>query len=249
MTKSAIILAGGEGKRMKSDKPKTLSLVLGKPMLSWVLSAVRGAGIETCCVVTGFGREYVEEYLSEFDCEVSTAYQSQRLGTGHAVMMCEDFLKNNPGDTLVLNGDSPFMDCATIEKAYSLYKEKGAGACVISARLDNPFGYGRVVRDSAGSVACVVEQKDATQRQAAIDEVNSGCYWFDTEALLSALGGLTRDNAGGEYYLTDVVAGMLREGKSVCAYTAESPDIVLGANTPEQLLELNETARVRFAKS
>ncbi len=233
---------------MKSDKPKTLSLVLGRPMLSWVLSAVRAAGIEKSCVVTGFGSEYVREYLYSLDYEVSTAYQAQRLGTGHAVMMCEDFLREISGDVLVLNGDAPFMDSSTITRAYSLFKQNAAGACVISARLNNPFGYGRIIRGSDGQVTGIVEQKDATQRQAAIDEVNSGCYWFDTSSLLSALGGLTRDNAGGEYYLTDVIAVMLQDGKSVCAYTAQSSDIVLGANTPEQLRELNEVARERYAQ-
>lgn len=244
---SAVILAGGEGKRMKSDKPKALSLVLGEPMLRWVLNSVKGAGIDKVCVLTGFAKEYIEEYLSAYDKETNavteTAYQAERRGTGHAVMMCSDFLRANGGDVVILNGDAPFLDSETIKKSYELHKSKSSCATVISAKVDDPFGYGRIIRDENGSVEAIVEQKDATQQQAAVNEVNSGCYWFSTDALLGALDLLTDNNAGGEYYLTDTLAILLSQGKTVCAYTAENSNAVLGANDPQQLQELNEIAK------
>lgn len=246
MGKSAVILAGGEGKRMKSDKPKTLSLVLGKPMLAWVIDAVCESGIDNICIVTGYKKESVEDYIKELPFELKTAYQPQRLGTGHAVMMCRDFLRQNPGDVIILNGDAPFMDSDTIKNAYALHSAECSCATVISARVENPYGYGRIIRDEKGHLNSIVEQKDATEEQRTINEVNSGGYWFNTEALLSVLDEITSSNAGGEYYLTDAIALLLGKGKRVCAFTAESADTVLGANNPEQLEELNEIAKRKY---
>lgn len=240
---SAVILAGGEGKRMKSDKPKTLSLVLGKPMLQWVIDSVKNAGIDNICVVTGYRKECIEEYIAEKSLDLETAYQAERLGTGHAVMMCRDFLCRNPGDVVVLNGDAPFMDSDTIKNAYALHKIKGSAATVISAKVENPFGYGRIIRDSSGNLNAIVEQKDASKEQQAINEVNSGGYWFNSEKLLGILDSITADNKGGEYYLTDAVYLLMNGGNTVCAYTAESSDTVLGANDPQQLEQLNEIAK------
>lgn len=242
---SAVILAGGEGKRMKSDKPKALSEVLNKPMLRWVIDSVKGAGIDNVCVVTGFKREYIEEYLHILPFDTETAYQSQRLGTGHAVMMCREFLRKNEGDVVVLNGDAPFMDSETVKEAYRLHKESNSSATVISAKVDDPFGYGRIVRDADGAIKAIVEQKDAGKEEQSINEVNSGGYWFNTESLLDVLDEITANNAGGEYYLTDAVSILLNKGKTVCAYTAQSSNTVLGANDPEQLKRLNEIARAK----
>ncbi len=247
---SAIILAGGEGKRMKSDKPKALSLVLDVPMLRWVLNAVTNADITSICVVTGYAKEYIEDYLKEYNNEThintQTAFQAERRGTGHAVMMCGDFLRANTGDVVVLNGDAPFIDSRTIKDSYSLHKQKASSATVISAKVDNPFGYGRIVRNDNGNVEKIVEQKDASEEQAKINEVNSGCYWFSSTDLLSALDQLTDNNAGGEYYLTDTLGILLSQGKTVCAFTAENSNAVLGANDPAQLEQLNEIAKTIY---
>lgn len=244
---SAVILAGGEGKRMKSDKPKALSLVLGRPMLRWVLDAVTGAGVDDICVLTGYAKEYIDEYLTDYkketDISVSTAVQTERRGTGHAVMMCRDFLTSHKGSVLILNGDAPFIDINTIISARELHEKNCASATVISAKLDDPFGYGRIIRSENGSVCGIVEQKDAADEQAAVNEVNSGCYWFDTEALLCTLDKLTDNNAGGEYYLTDTLGILIAEGRTVCAYTADNSNAVLGANDPAQLEMLNEIAK------
>ena len=137
MGKSAVILAGGEGKRMKSDKPKALSKVLDKPMLEWVIDSVVESGIGSICVLTGFGRAFIDEFISEYTertgIKIDTAFQAERLGTGRAVMMCRDFLCKNPGDVVVLNGDAPFMDSEAISGAYEFHADNDSSATVISA--------------------------------------------------------------------------------------------------------------------
>lgn len=242
MPKCAVILAGGEGKRMKSDKPKPMSEVLGRPMLRWVMDSVRGAGIDNICVVKGFNKECIEEYVSTLPFEVETVYQAERLGTGHAVMMAKDFLSRCGSDVVILCGDAPFMDKDTIAKAYDMHNSTGASATVISAILDDPTGYGRIVRNADGTLSSITEQKDADENVLKIKEVNSGGYWFDTGDLLSVLDNITADNNAKEYYLPDALKLLLEDGKIITAYTASSPDTVLGANDPSQLEELNRIA-------
>lgn len=243
MSNCAIILAGGEGKRMKSDKPKTLSLVLEKPMLEWVISAVRKAGIDNICVVKGYKKECIEEFLSTDNySNVESVYQAERLGTGHAVMMAKDFLKENKGNVVILNGDAPFMDSETIANALKQHSEGNFAATVISAKVDDPTGYGRIVRTDDGSLLSIVEQKDADEETLKINEVNSGGFWFDSEMLLSVLDRIKANNNAKEYYLPDALKLLLMDGQKVGAYTAECSDTVLGANDPAQLEELNQIA-------
>lgn len=242
MSKCALILAGGEGKRMKSLKPKTLCEVLGKPMLQWVIDALRNADIDKICVIKGYAKEYIDEYLSALPYPVETVYQAQRLGTGHAVMTAKAFLKSNPGSVVILGGDAPFMDADTISNAYDEHIKTGARATVISALIDEPTGYGRIVRNADGSLNAITEQKDADEDTLKIKEVNSGGYWFDSESLLSVLDRITADNNAEEYYLPDALKLLISDGKRVSVYVAENPDTVLGANDPGQLKELEEIA-------
>lgn len=242
MAKCAVILAGGEGKRMKSNMPKPMSQVLNKPMLRWVIDSVRGAGVENICVVKGFKKECIEDYIETLPFKVESVYQAERLGTGHAVMMAKDFLKKNKGDVVILCGDAPFMDKDTIADAFAQHDRENASATVISAMLDDSTGYGRIVRNADGSLKAIVEQKEADEETLKIKEVNSGGYWFDTEDLLSILDKITADNIAAEYYLPDALKLLLTENKTVGAFTASSPDTVLGANDPQQLEELNQIA-------
>lgn len=241
----AVILAGGEGKRMQSQKPKPLSLVLNKPMLLWVIDSVKNAGIDSICLVKGFKKECIDQFVSQLPFAVETVFQEKQLGTGHAVMQAKEFLLAHPGSVVILNGDAPFMDAQTIRSAYAYHKDNGCAATVISAEVADPTGYGRICRNENGDVLAVVEQKDADSQTLEIREVNSGGFWFETEKLLSVLDKISSDNQAGEYYLPDALKLLLEQKEKVGAYTAQSPDTVLGANDPKQLKELNCIAQAK----
>ncbi|MBQ8688069.1 MAG: bifunctional UDP-N-acetylglucosamine diphosphorylase/glucosamine-1-phosphate N-acetyltransferase GlmU [Ruminococcus sp.] len=237
----AVVLAGGHGKRMKADIPKPMLEVLDVPMLGWVIRACEGAEVSRICVVTGYKAEYIEHYLSG---QYETALQSERLGTGHAVMQAEKFLQaDTEGNTLVLCGDAPFMDSDTIRDALELHTAQNNAVTVITAELADPKGYGRILRSESDGIAAIVEEKDAAPAQRKIREVNSGAYWFRTADLLELLKGLTPQNAQGEYYLTDTIGLALSSGKRAGVYLTENTDVILGANTRKDLLGLRETAR------
>lgn len=242
MMNQAIILAGGHGDRMKATIPKPMLRVLDVPMLGWVIRACEKSGLSRICVVTGYKAQYIELYLND---RYRTAYQAEQLGTGHAVMQAEKFLREfEEGNTLVLCGDAPFMDQETIQRALQQHQAQENDVTVVTALLDHPQGYGRVLR-SESMIAAIVEEKDATDAQRAIKEVNSGAYWFRTKSLLELLDGLSQSNVQGEYYLTDTVGLALERGGRAGAYCTENADVVLGANTRQDLLHLNETARQR----
>lgn len=236
-----IILAGGKGKRMKAEKPKPLFPILGMPMLEWVIRACEGAGLSGLCVIKGFCGEQIDTYL---DGRYPTVLQAEQKGTGHAVMQARDILSaDTSGSTLVLCGDAPFLDSGTIRRARELHEQEQNSVTVITAVLENPHGYGRILRSTAG-IAGIVEEKDASGEQRAIREINSGAYWFQTADLLDALDGLDCANAAGEYYLTDTVAILLSRGKKAGAYCSQNANVILGANSQRDLLELNTLARM-----
>ncbi len=246
-----VILAAGEGTRMKSQKPKVLAEVLFRPMIDWVIDSVKTCGLEdnNICVVTGFGKEYLEEHLPP---GIVRVVQSERLGTGHAVMQAEEFISaHGNANVLILNGDAPLMDSDTITHALEYHKRADSAATVISANVQDPTGYGRIVRDKTGTFSGIVEERDATDEQKKISEVNSGAYWFNCQALLIALDKLATDkkyrlNSAKEYYLTDAV-GILRSiGQRVTTFNSKTSDVVLGANDRVQLAQLNEIARQRI---
>ena len=241
-----LILAAGDGTRMKSNRPKVLSRVLFKPMLHWVTDAVRGAGVQDICVVTGCQHEMVEDYLAGLDGNFETARQAERRGTGHAVMMARAFLnRHKNAQVLILCGDAPFVDTETIQSAREFHLGGRNAVTVISAELEEPKGYGRIVRrDADGSVEKIVEEKDASEEIRRIKEVNSGAYWFKVSDLLGVLDLLKTNNEKGEYYLTDAVSLLIGQGKNADAYIAENTDTVLGANSCAQLQRLNEKARL-----
>lgn len=238
---NVIILAGGQGKRMKADMPKPMFKVLGEPMLEWVIKSCEHAGLSNICIVKGYMAEIIDDYI---DGRYQTVLQSERLGTGHAVMQAIPFMKENiNGNTLVLCGDAPFIDEVTIKKSLELHESENNSVTVITSMIENPKGYGRIVRDG-NSITSIVEEKDATIEQKQINEVNSGAYWFKTADLIEYLGELTQNNAQGEYYLTDSVFIAINNGRRANAYLSENPNVVLGANDRKGLLALNEVARM-----
>ena len=243
----AVILAAGEGKRMKANKPKPMMEVLSRPMIDWVLDAAEASGVKDTILVVG---AYGEQLVDHCGDRSAICWQKERLGTGHAVMMALDYLNASDADNvLILNGDAPFMDAATIAESLALHEANGNAVTVISARLDEPFGYGRIVQGADGSFERIVEQKDATDEEKAIRNVNSGAYWFRREDLISSLGKLTTDNAAGEYYLTDTIYILKQEGKNAGVFVTENADVVLGANDREQLQALNDIAARNFPEA
>lgn len=244
MSYCAIILAAGDGKRMKSSKPKVLCEVLGDPMIDWVTDSVRGAGIpdENTGVVVGNGAEAVKEFLSKKGA-YRTFMQTERKGTGHAVMQAKEMLAAGD-DVLVLCGDAPFVDSGTILSALNEHTHRGNDVTVVTADLPDPAGYGRIIRSENGSFTGIVEKKDCTLVQLGITEVNSGVYWFKSEALAKALPKLSDSNAAGEFYLTDAVGIITSDGGKAGTFTADDPDIVLGANSRSDLLRLNIIAKM-----
>lgn len=236
----AVILAGGQGKRMKADMPKPLFKVLGEPMLEWVISACEEADVSDICVIKGFMGEMIDDYLGG---RYRTALQAERLGTGHAVMQAIPFLnEDKSGHTLVLCGDAPFIDADTLSNALAAHIEQNNAVTVITAELEDPFGYGRIIRTETG-ISGIVEQKDASEEQKAVREVNSGAYWFRTADLVELLGKLDCNNAQKEYYLTDTISIAIADGKNAGAFKSENPEIIRGANDRKDLLALNNYAR------
>ena len=247
---SCLILAAGNGTRMKLSCPKVLAKVMNVPMLAWVLDSVLECNIINKCVVTGYKSEVVQDFLSSngYDCEV--AFQKERKGTAHAVMAANEFLKKNVGsDILILGGDSPFLDFFTINSAYNFHKENSNSVTIISANFENPFGYGRILRDQDGNVNSIVEERDANESERKIREINSGAYWFNVSDLLNAIGSVSVSRESGELYLTSVISILIKKGLKVGAYCAEDYTVALGANTYEQLESLNLIARSKIINS
>ena len=250
-TACCIILAAGEGKRMKSSIPKVLSPVLFEPMVGWVINSVVRCNIDKICVVTGYKHELVKEYLDKLNYNLESVIQKERNGTAHAVMTAMPFLeKNRGGDVLILGGDAPFIDKATISKAYKIHKNSNNSATIISSRLDNPTGYGRIIRNSSDyNVEAIVEEQDASFSQRSIKEINSGAYWFKVDDLIKFIGKITSDTAQNEYYLTTLIELLIENGFRVDAFEASSSDVALGANDTNQLQKLNEIARNKVIES
>lgn len=238
----AVVLAAGEGTRMKSTKPKVMAEVLFKPMIDWVIDAAEKGGVDDVCVVTGYRSDILQEHLGG---KHKTVLQPERLGTGHAVMQAKEFISaHKDGNVLILNGDAPLMDSDTIHNALDHHVELENSATVITANVPNPFGYGRIVRNEKNLISSIVEEKEATDEQREITEVNSGAYWFKCDDLLKALDKIIENHQEGkEYYLTDAIEIIIKSHKRASAFKAKSSDVVLGANDRAQLYELNEIAR------
>lgn len=240
---TSVILAAGMGTRMKSKMPKVLHTVCGKPLSKWVIDASKAAGSDKVCAVVGHKAETVKEVLGDV-CEF--ALQAEQKGTGHAVMQAIDVIKNSKGEVVILNGDTPLITAETINKAIEYHKNNGNQATVITAILDDATGYGRIVRDNDGSVLKIVEQKDASEEEKKINEVNSGMYVFDAQSLVYALDKITPNNAQGEYYLTDTLEILLSAGKKIGGYAISDNDEIRGINDRVQLNEAENIMQKRI---
>ena len=247
---SCLILAAGEGTRMNVSYPKVLLEVLGVPMLSWVLDSVSECNIKNKCVVVGFHQKEVVNFLKQnnYDCDVS--FQSERKGTAHAVSVSESFIKKHlDGDILILGGDSPFIDSFTIKSSYEYHKKNNNRVTIISSIVDNPYGYGRIIRDNNKNVSYIVEERDASVQQRKVKEINSGAYWFNAKDLISEINNIEKSKISGEFYLTSIISLFIKKELKVGAFCSLDSSIVLGANTPEELESLNRIAKSKLVSS
>ena len=242
MNTIALILAAGKGTRMKSKLPKVLHKVGGVPMVEQVLQTVKAAGTERQVVVVGFGGEAVQAYLGN---QAETVMQEKQLGTGHAVLQAEPLLKDAKGTLLVTCGDTPLVREETFRELMEHHAATGAAATVLTAVMPDPFGYGRVIRDEKGQVTKIVEQKDGTPEELAVREVNAGIYCFELPLLWDLLHHVGNNNAQGEYYLTDIIGMLVKDGKVVSAYAAPEYQETLGVNSRLQLAEAERVLRQR----
>lgn len=238
-----VILAAGGKKRMQSTRPAAMAEILFKPMIDWVLDAVQATGIRHICTVTGDCGEALCDHLPN---RSETVRQSEPLGTGHAVLQAKGFLERfHGGDVLIVNGDTPLMDGDTLLAAYEEHKRAQNAITVISACVEDPSGYGRIVRAADGAFTRIMEERDANDTIRQIREINSGACWFQCDRLLAVLGLITNENARKEYYLTDAVRILRGQGCRAGAFAAMDPDVVLAASDGLRLFELNARARQR----
>jgi UDP-N-acetylglucosamine pyrophosphorylase len=243
---ATVIMAAGKGTRMKnSEKAKVMFEVAGKPMIQHVVNLSLALKSSRIIAVVGFYRETVTTYVDRVSPSVEFAVQEPQLGTGHAVMQAKNLLGDFHGDVLVLSGDVPLLREQTIRELISVHREKNAVATILTADLEDPSGYGRVLRGGDDNVVGIVEHKDATDDQRKVREINSGIYIFDNVHLFDALSHITTHNAQNEYYLTDVFGYYWKHGMRVAAKKAVDFDEVRGINTVEQLQEANEILKKR----
>jgi len=240
---TAVILAAGEGKRMYSKLPKVLHKLCGYAMVEHVINCAKELGCQEPVVVIGHGADQVRKTIKD----VKFVMQEKQLGTGHAVMQAEEYINEN--DILVLYGDTPLVSAAKLKEMYQFHKDGNYGVTVLTADLDNPAGYGRIVRDSSGLIDAIVEDKDADQNVKKINEINSGMYFFKGDELKKALKKLTNNNAQGEYYLTDALQIIKAAGYGIAAFKTEDPAEIMGVNNKLQLSEAAEIMRGRIMKS
>lgn len=242
----AVILAAGKGTRMKSDKPKVIHQVLSKPMVYYSIEAAKQAGADEVCIIVGYQADVVKQSVDDvykadaYEEETAKhsicyALQEQQLGTGHAVKCASSFI-GTEGTVVILCGDTPLVTGDTLKKAIQTHETEGNGVTVISAILREPFGYGRIIRDASG-LQKIVEEKDASEEERLVQEVNSGMYIFQCGALSEALAQISNHNAQEEYYLPDTIEIIKNMGLKVGAVPMDNADEIKGVNTLEQLAE------------
>ncbi len=244
----ALVLAAGKSTRMKSAVPKVLHPVCGRPMIEYVLDAAREAGVRRIVAIVGHAADQVRAALSQYP-DVEFALQAEQKGTGHAVMMCRDALRDHDGAVMVLTGDAPLMRSSSFAGLLEDFSQHKAACVLGTAKTENNAGLGRIVRDGQGNFLKIVEEKDASPDERKITEINVGCYVFDGKSLLHALDLLQPNNKQGEYYLTDCCGILKSQGKTVIASPRLDIAEALGVNTRQQLAEVTQhMQRVTLAR-
>lgn len=245
---NTVILAAGKGTRMKSETPKVLHEIFGKPLLGYVLDAVNKTGlIEKSFVIVGHKAEEVTEFVEKNYKNASTVLQNPQLGTGHAVSMVCPQLDNFSGDVLILCGDTPLITEDTLNKFIDYHKNQNSDLTVMSAVFENPANYGRIVRDGE-KLASIVEEKDASPAQKKIREINAGIYILNWEKIKPAFSQLTSNNAQGEYYLTDIISWGVKSNLNINAYVLENNEEIFGINSKAHLAEATRFLNKRTIK-
>lgn len=237
---TAVILAAGEGKRMKTKHSKVTHKILGKALIEWVYDAVNSAGINENIIVVGHKAKEVKKCMGD---KADYAVQEQQMGTGHAVMQVIPLLKNKGGNVIIMCGDMPLISPETIKNAIQKHNEGENAGTILTAEFVNPFGYGRIVKDSNGKVIKIIEEKDASESEKKITEVNSGLYCFRTGLLIDALGKISNNNKQKEYYLTDVIEILIKQGNKVDTYKIANNYEILGINDRVQLNQAADQLR------
>ncbi|MBI1826325.1 MAG: NTP transferase domain-containing protein [Planctomycetes bacterium] len=245
---AAIVLAAGKSTRMKSDLPKVLHDVCGRPMLHFVLNACRLAGIDKLCVVVGHQCDMVRSAFSG-DHDIVWVDQTEQLGTGHAVMCCRDALQRFAGTVLVIAGDMPLIRRETLGELIDARESRGDAATIATTVLDDPTGYGRIIRDGEGNLVGIVEHRDCDKEKRAINEVNPSYYCFDSRKLFSALDRVRVSEGKGEYYLTDVIQVQRKNGESVSAHVQVPSEDATGVNSRFDLAVVNRLMQDRIQRS
>jgi UDP-N-acetylglucosamine diphosphorylase/glucosamine-1-phosphate N-acetyltransferase len=236
---AVVILAAGKGKRMKSPLPKVLHVLADKPLLAHVIDLAKGLNPERIIVVIGHGAEKVRQWSvvsgQWLQKKIEFVEQREQLGTGHAVQQTEEALRDYDGNILILSGDVPLLWIDTVNKLIKLHINAGAVVTILTAKVDNPTGYGRLVRDKGGMAINIVEEKDASAEIKNIKEINSGIYCFKKDFLFGALKRIDKNNIQKEYYLTDVVGLAFKSSLKIETLIVEDPNEIMGINTQEEL--------------
>jgi bifunctional UDP-N-acetylglucosamine pyrophosphorylase/glucosamine-1-phosphate N-acetyltransferase len=231
----AILLAAGVSSRMNTHLPKVLHEVTGRPMLAYVLDACRSVGVDKIYVVVGFGADQVQERFADESSDIVWVEQPKQLGTAHAVTCCKEYLAGFAGETLVLCGDGPLIRAKTLQTLIEKHEAEHSAATLATAVLEDPTGYGRIIRDAYGNMQGIIEDSDCTPAQRAVKEVNPSYYLFNNQVLFRALEEVKPDNVKQEYYLTDALAVIIASGHKVVAITAVRPEEAVGVNSRAQL--------------
>lgn len=243
---AAVIMAAGKGTRMKdSSKAKVMYEVLGKPMVHYVVDLAKMLKVSRVIVIVGYQRDTVIRYLQNSHPNVEIAVQAEQLGTGHAIMQAEAMLKDFTGDVVVLSGDVPLLTADSMQELIDHHHQTAASATILTADFVDPTGYGRIIRNSDGSVKKIVEHKDATEEERHVKEINSGIYVFNGQKLFDGLKHITPQNVQNEYYLTDVFEHFWKRQWKVSALKTLHVEEIIGVNTVNQLEEVKQVLLAR----